>query len=55
VRRVVVPADGVAEAGLAEGIEVVGAASLSEAATLVRRAAAAVCGASRRAWSWPRT
>ncbi len=37
VRRVVVPAEGVAEAGLAEGIEVVGAASLSEAATLVRQ------------------
>ncbi len=36
VRRVVVPADGVAEAALAEGIEVVGAATLAEAATLLR-------------------
>ena len=36
IRRVVVPADGFAEAGLESGIEVVPAATLAEAATLLR-------------------
>ena len=36
VRRVIVPATGAAEAALAEGVEVVPAATLAEAATLLR-------------------
>lgn len=37
VSRVVVPADGLAEARLADGVDVVGAATLAEAATILRQ------------------